>query len=130
MSVILDTSILIELQRGDQTVRREIQSLSRRFPATPSITFLNVFEYLVGIRTLTKRKAQAIKLLENFEVINTTAKTAEVMASLRSKYDKLGVVVSLSDLLIAGLAIENDMLLVTSDKDFEVIKELRIKLVT
>src|SRR3970040_3063054 len=98
MSVILDTSILIELQRGDQTVRREIQSLSRRFPATPSITFLNVFEYLVGIRRLTKRKAEAIKLLENFEVINTRAKTAEVMASLRSKYDKLGVVVSLSDL--------------------------------
>ena len=129
MSVILDTSILIGLQRGDQVVKREIESLSRLFPATPSITFLNIFEYLVGIRILTKRKAQAIKLLENFDVINTTAKMAEVMASLRSKYDKRGMMLSLSDLLIAGLAIENDMVLVTSDKDFEVIKELRVKFV-
>ena len=129
MSVILDTSILIGLQRGDRVVKMEIESLSRHFPATPSITFLNVFEYLVGIRTLTKRKAQAIKLLENFDVINTTAKTAEVMASLRSKYDKRGMMLSLSDLLIAGLAIENDMVLVTSDRDFEGIKELKVKFV-
>ena len=129
MSVILDTSILIGLQRGDRVVKMEIESLSRHFPATPSITFLNVFEYLIGIRMLTKRRPQAIKLLENFDVINTTAKTAEVMASLRSKYDKRGMMLSLSDLLIAGLAIENDMVLVTSDRDFEGIKELKVKFV-
>ena len=129
MSVILDTSILIGLQRGDQRVKKEIESLSRIFPATPLITFLNIFEYIVGISRLTKRKAQAMELLENFDIVNTTAKTAEVMASLRLKYDKRGMRLSLSDLLIAGLAVENDMVLVTSDKDFEVIKELRVKFV-
>ena len=129
MSVILDTSIMIGLQRGDQRVKKEIESLSRIFPATPLITFLNIFEYIVGISRLTKRKAQAMELLENFDIVNTTAKTAEVMASLRLKYDKRGMRLSLSDLLIAGLAVENDMVLVTSDKDFGVIKELKVKFV-
>jgi predicted nucleic acid-binding protein len=130
MSVILDTSILIAHQKGDARVRRELRVLAKKFPLTPAITFINAFEYLVGISLLTKRKAPASQFLGNFDVINTTDKTAEIMASLRVKYEKLGIVIPLPDLIIASLAIENNMVLVTSDKDFKDVKELEVEFVT
>lgn len=130
MSVILDTSILIAHQKGDARVRRELQVLAKKFPFTPAITFISAFEYLVGIGLLTKKKAQAAQFLGHFSIINTTAKTAEIMASLRVKYEKLGTVVPLPDLIIASLAIENNMVLVTSDKDFKDVKELGVEFVT
>jgi tRNA(fMet)-specific endonuclease VapC len=128
--LLLDTSILIRQQKGDVTVKKSLSSLSKRFPAKPSVAFINIFEYFMGIKQLTKRKSEAIKFLENFDIINTTENTAEVMASLRFKYDNLGIQISLADLIVASLAIENNMTLVTSDKDFQNIKELKLELIS
>ena len=47
------------------------------------------------------------------------------MADLKYKYEKKGIVVPLADLIIASIAIENNAVLVTSDKDFEKIEELK-----
>lgn len=127
--LLLDTSILIRLQKGDSAVKKRLDTLSKRFPTTPSITFMNMFEYLVGIELWTKRKNEALKFLENLDIINTTEKTAKIMASLKLKYDKTGSQFSLADLIIAGLAIENNIILVTSDKDFQNIKELKLELI-
>ena len=126
MSLLLDTSILILHQRGDISIRRQLELLSKRFPSIPSITFINAFEYLMGIKLLTKRKTEAIKFLENFTIINTTEKTPEIMASIRSIYDKKGITLSLSDLIIACLAIENNLTLLTTDADFKKIEELKV----
>ena len=127
--LLLDTSILIHQQRGDAAIKKRLDSLSKRFPATPSVTFINVFEYLIGIKLWTKRKNEATKFLENFNIINTTERTAEIMTSLKLKYDKAGLQFSLADLIIASLAIENNMILVTSDRDFEDIRELKLELI-
>jgi tRNA(fMet)-specific endonuclease VapC len=127
--LLLDTSILIRQQKGDVIVKESLSSLSKRFPLKPSVAFINVFEYFMGIKQLTKRKNEATKFLENFDIINTTENTAEVMASLRFKYDKMGIQFSLADLIIASMAIENNMTLITSDKDFQNIKELKLELI-
>jgi len=125
MSLLIDTSILIRQQKGDASVKRELDLLSKRFPETPAITFMNVFEYLIGIQAA-KRKPEATKILENFITINTTEQTSEIMASIKSKYDKKGILFSLADLIIACLAIENGMTLLTSDADFKKIEELKV----
>ena len=127
MPAIVDTSILIKHQKGDAKIKRELQSVFERYPATPFITFISMFEFLMGIKLWTKNKTEAIDFLKNFNVINTTEETAEIMVSLKSKYDKQGKIFSLSDLIIASLTIENDMVLITSDKDFEKIEELKRK---
>ena len=126
---MFDTSILIRQQKGEAVVKNSLSSLSKRFPAKPSIAFINIFEYLMGIKSLTKRRNEAKKFLENFDIVNTTENTAEVMASLRFKYDNLGIQFSLADLIVASLAIENNMTLVTSDKDFQNIEELKLELI-
>lgn len=128
--LLFDTSILIRQQRGDASVEKKLEILSERFPKTPSITFVNLFEYLIGIKQQTKKEDSAMKFLENFIVINTTEKTGELMASLRLKYEKIGIQFSFPDLIIASLAIENELTLVSSDKDFLTIKELKLELIS
>jgi len=127
MSLLLDTSVLIRQQRGDPAVKKGLELLSKRFPATPSITFINAFEYLLGTKLWVRGKPVAIRFLDNFNLINTTEKTPEIMASLKLKYDKKGFQLSLSDLIIASLAIENNMVLVTADNDFRGIEELKLE---
>jgi len=129
MPAIVDTSILIRHQKGDAEIKRELRSVFERYPAAPFITFINMFEFLMGINLWTKNKIDAIDFLKSFNVINTTEETAEIMVSLRLKYDKQGTVFSLSDLIIASLAIENDMVLITSDRDFEKIEELKKEII-
>ncbi|MGH9921557.1 MAG: type II toxin-antitoxin system VapC family toxin [Nitrososphaerales archaeon] len=129
MSLLVDTSVLIRQQKGDMIVKKGLDELSERYPATPSITFINAFEYLMGVRLWTKSKTEATRFLENFDIINTTEKTPEIMASLRFKYDKKGVQFSLSDLIIASLALENKMTLLTSDRAFRNIDELKLELI-
>jgi len=129
MSLLFDTSILIRQQKGDGVVGKQLEELSKRYSATPSITFINVFEYLMGVKLGIKRKIEATKFLENFNIINTTDRTPEIMTSLRFKYDRKGLQLSLSDLIIASLAIENKMTLLTSDEDFAHIEELRLEFI-
>lgn len=47
------------------------------------------------------------------------------MADLKYKYEKKGIVIPLADLIIANIAIENNTVLVTSDKHFERPEELK-----
>lgn len=47
--------------------------------------------------------------------------TAEILAKLRFKYEKL---LPLANLMIASQAIQYNMIVVTKDKDFENIEEL------
>jgi len=129
MPAIVDTSILIRHQKGDPEIKKELRSVFERYPAAPFITFINMFEFSMGINLWTKNKPEAIDFLKSFNVINTTEETAEIMVSLRLKYDKHGIVFSLSDLIIASLAIENDMILITSDRDFEKIEELEKEII-
>jgi len=71
--------------------------------------------YLLGIKLWAKRKTEAAIFLENFNVMNKMEKTPEIMTSLKLKYEK-GLQFSLADLIIASLAVENDMVLITSDE--------------
>ena len=49
---------------------------------------------------------------------------------MKYKYDKKGETLPLADFLIASQVIENNMLLVTADKDFDKIEELRKIVIT
>jgi predicted nucleic acid-binding protein len=124
--IVLDTSILVSIECKEEKVIKKILEISERYGRIFYITFMNLFEFLLGlkIRGIKKRK-EAISFLERFSVLNSTEATSKIMAELKFKYDKKGEVISLADLIIASIVIEKGMILVTSDKDFEKIEELR-----
>jgi len=125
MTLVFDTSVLIALERKDDKVIAELEDLSKTYTLTPSTTFLNLFEFLLGVKLKPPTNAkEAVAFVRRFDILNSTERTSELLADLKFKYDRKGIALPLADLIIASLVIENDMVLVTRDKDFEKIEEL------
>lgn len=126
MSLIFDTSILIDLEKRFESTIEKLKELSKIYPLHARIAFINEFEFLWSIRDKNlKNKEKILSFLNNFTVLHTTSKTSSLLVSLKHKYDQKGLALPLADLLIASLTIENDGVLLTKDKDFLNIEELK-----
>jgi predicted nucleic acid-binding protein len=120
MNLVLDTSVLVQIERGDREVLRKLGELRKLYPAPPRIAFMSYFEFLFGLRRKNiKNKNKAMSLLGMFDVLHTTAKTANFLVLMKDKY-----ALSLSDLFIASQVLESNGVLVTGDRDFEKIEEI------
>ncbi len=124
MNIVFDTNILIDIQKKNTNILNKLKGLAAKYPSNPHITFVNYYEFLFGINKKTSRKKESLEFIRTFPVLNTTKRTAEILAKLKNKYNKKGFELPLADFLIASLVIENNMILLTSDKDFEHFKEL------
>jgi predicted nucleic acid-binding protein len=124
--IVLDTSVLISIECKEEKVVKKILEISEKYGRVFYITFINLFEFLLGLKIKkVKKRKEALSFLKRFLVLNSTETTSKIMAELKFKYDKKGEAISLSDLIIASIVIEKGMILITSDKDFEKIEELR-----
>ena len=120
MNLIFDTSILIDLEKGKAESIAKIKELCILYPSTAYLSFVAYTEFLYGLRKKSlKNKEKARAFLEKFNVLHTTNKTAGIIVDLQIKHE-----LPLADLFIAAQAIEHDCILVTKDKDFQMIKEL------
>jgi predicted nucleic acid-binding protein len=130
MSLVFDTSILIALERKEEQIIAKLEKLSETYMLTPYTTFLNLFEFLFGIKSKPPKNAkEAVAFVRRFDILNTTDKTPDLLADLKFKYDRKGMVLPFADLIIAALVIENEMVLVTKDRDFGKIEELNKEIV-
>ena len=121
MILVFDTSILIELDRGNKDIIRKIFELRGNYPAPAKISFISYFEFLYGLRDKSeKNKDKSIEFIEKFDVIQTSKKTAAILVNFKRNYE-----LPLSDLLIASHSKETDGILITRDNDFKSIKEIK-----
>jgi predicted nucleic acid-binding protein len=119
--LIFDTSVVIEIERKNQRIISKIEELKKQEPSNPKISFMTYFELLYGIsRKLKYNKEKAERFIELFEIIHTTDITVKKLVELKKKY-----VLPIPDLFIAAQVFENNGLLVTKDKDFESIGEIK-----
>ncbi len=126
MSLVFDTSILISIEKNDKVLMKKLSEMRDVYPSAPQISFVTYFEYMIGLKLHNNKFfSERLQFLNKFNVLNTTQRTAEILSDLKIKYDKSGKGLSLADLLIASLVIENDLTLLTMDSDFKRIDELK-----
>lgn len=126
MTLVFDTSILIRLEKNDKIVTNRISEIVKVDSAPAVITFMSYFEFYHVLRAKSpKNKEHALLFLDKFHCMHTTKETARILSALKETYDKAGKSFSLADYLIASQAIENNLTLVTTDKQFNEIKELK-----
>lgn len=126
MSLVFDTSILIAIEGGDKETINKLENLYKSYLSSPQLTFISFFEYLIGLKIRKSKSFQTnLIFLKKFNVLHTTDSSAEILSDLKIKYDKKGIALSLADLLSASIVIDNNLVLVTKDKDFEKIEELK-----
>jgi len=125
MSLVFDTSVLIELERKNDFIIDRIRELSKSYNSPAQLSFISYYEFIRGLKIRKpKDYEKKFAFANKFNVLKTSKKTAEILADLRIKYERTGFSLPLADLLIAAQVIENNLVLVSLDKDFERIEEI------
>ena len=120
--ILADTSIWIEFFKSDSHAGKKLESLIIK--NSVRVCGIILSELIQGVRSETEKK-EILEALSNLEYIEMTKllwqKAGDISAALKKK----GVTLPLSDILIASIAIENNLAVFTLDKHFEQIPNLK-----
>ena len=127
--VLVDTDILSYYFKGDEIVVENFEKYQVHYVLI-EISFITYYEIVSGL--LAKKASKQLRIFDDFVnenlVLPMTEKSARISSELFSTLRQKGNIVDDIDLLIAGIAIENNMILVTNnEKHFGRIPGLKIE---
>lgn len=127
--VLVDTDILSYYFKGDKTVVENFRKYLDQFDLI-EISLITYYEIVSGL--LSKNALKQLDLFDEFIsgnlIIPMTEKSARISSELYSALKQSGKIVDDVDLFIAGIAVENEMILATNnDKHFKRIPGLIIE---
>jgi len=125
---LLDTDILSEFLRGNPKVAAKVDEHVEEYGLV-NLSIITYYEILNGL--LYKDAKKQLKKFTDFvelnKVIPMTMRTAKIAAEIYADLRKKGREIGHTDTLIAGIAIANDLQLITNNTDhFKRIKGLEI----
>lgn len=123
--IALDTNVLIALERGDKKVLAFMETM-RRDHKDIALPFPVLSEYYYGYLKKGEGDVQeALARLDSFELLHSTKGVAMRFAEIAHRLGKRGYPLPDMDVLIAAICVDHDAVLVTADRHFERIKDLR-----
>lgn len=120
MDAVLDTSIVIEIFKGNKRVVEKILSNKSMIYG---ISVITLFELHCG-----KLKEREEIFLESIPKLDFDEKSAKFAGSIYRDLKNKGRTPKVKDLLIASSAIANSKILFTTDSDFEIFRNYGLKL--
>ena len=124
MSFIIDTSILIEIEKDNKLISSRLEQLES-IKGNICITSPTYSEFYLGLLKLPKEKLEKGKeRLDKYKLLNTTKNSSRLLAEMKHDVSKAGTMIPIFDLLIASIAMDNQMPLVTLDEHFKKISIL------
>jgi len=129
MKYLLDTNICIYI------IKKKPESVIRKFnrlkTGSIAISAITLSELYYGIAKSSKPDENMIALIEfisPLEVVDFTNNDALIYGKIRSSLERKGSPIGSMDLLIASIAVSQDLVLVTNNvKEFSKVEDLRIE---
>lgn len=126
---LIDTDILSFYFKGHQGVINHFNEYLNRFEII-NISIITYYEILGGLKF--KKAERQIKEFEEFvgnnTIIHISEESAKISGDVYADLRNKGISIGTSDILIAGIAIENELTLVTNnEKHYQSISGLRIE---
>ena len=126
--VLIDTDILSYYFKGDKKVIEKFEAYLQQYDLI-EISIITYYEIVGGL--LAKNALKQLHIFESFVIDNLvipmTDNSARISAELYATLRQSGKIVDDIDLLIAGIAIDNDLILVTNnERHFNRIPGLKI----
>jgi predicted nucleic acid-binding protein len=119
--ICLDTSILIELQKGSKKIIDELKQIED----SAAISRITACEFIYGARNKHEKKVNK-EFLTGLHIFEVTEEVSKYTYTLLDKYG-LGTKLSVADALIAATSVINKLPLWTlNKKHFSEIKELKL----
>ena len=124
---LLDTNTVIYFFKGLGDISKNLFNVSPKDIFIPSIV---VYELEVGIAKSNdskKRQEQLKRVLSQVNIIDFSEKEAIASAKIRADLEKKGTPIGPIDVLIAGCAKANNLILVTRNtKEFQRVENLQV----
>jgi predicted nucleic acid-binding protein len=113
--ILIDTNIILYLLKGNDTLEEMLQGKD------PYLSFITELE-LIGFPDISvKEEKQINDLMNDCLVVSLNDNIKKEYIELRKKYH-----LKLADAIIAATAITLNIPLITSDKQFAIVKELKL----
>lgn len=121
---LLDTTVIIDYLRGDIEKVRCIRKLASE-GSLLGCCLVNIIEVYAGMRE--KERAATEEMLDSLEYYEVTKEIARRAGQYKRVYREKGVTLPLPDVIIAAVAISNDLILVTDNTRHYPLPELNVK---
>lgn len=123
-SVLLDTNIISALLTGDVAIADNIDAVQEAF--IPVIVLGELHYGAQYSANIQKNTNNINKLIERYGILKADEQTAEVYGVLKASLRRKGKPIPENDIWIAAIAYQHDLTLITRDKHFSEIDELKI----
>lgn len=126
---LIDTDIISYYFRNDVNVVNRVRDYLNEHSKL-NISIITYYEILAGLehKNAYKKIIEFEGFTERNRIIVLTNQSAKFAAIKFGELKRKGIEIGTSDLLIAGIAIENDLQLITNnEKHFEPIEDLQIE---
>ena len=126
---LVDTDILSFYFKGDSKVVEKFNDYLKEFDVI-NISIITYYEILGGLRF--KKAEKQIKEFEEFvnnnTIIHISEESAKISGDIYADLRQKGITIGTSEILIAGIAIENELTLITNnEKHYDSIQGLKIE---
>ncbi len=125
----LDTDLLVAILRGKEEAKKEVAELDEQ--AKGATTSVNAFELFFGANKSERKDEnvkQASKLLERLIIFSLDLASSQKAAEISAKLVAKGETIDFREAMIAAIAVENGLTLVTRNKShFKRVKGLQIE---
>jgi len=121
---LLDTTVIIDCLRG----RKETVDFLAEIASEGSVVgccAINITEIYAGMRENERQVTK--RFLDSLEYYEATRNIAEQAGEYKRQYAEKGITLSLSDVIIAAVAISNNLILVTDNLRHYPMPEVNIK---
>ncbi|NOS93678.1 MAG: type II toxin-antitoxin system VapC family toxin [Cyclobacteriaceae bacterium] len=126
---IVDTDILSFYFKGDVHVAAKFADYLKEFDQI-NIPIITYYEIIAGLKF-----KKAVKQLNDFQdfvlnnnIINISEESAKISGDIYAQLRQKGITIGTSDLLIAGIAVENGLTLITNnEKHYDSISGLQVE---
>ncbi|MBL7845575.1 MAG: type II toxin-antitoxin system VapC family toxin [Cyclobacteriaceae bacterium] len=126
---LVDTDILSFYFKGDQKVVGKFNDYLKEFDVI-NISIITYYEILGGLKF--KKAEKQIKEFEEFvnnnTIIHISEESAKISGDIYADLRLKGITIGTSDILIAGIALENELTLITNnERHYDPIQGLKIE---
>ena len=124
--ILLDSDGYTSFLKGSKEIQKELETADKVFMS------VIVLGELFAAFKKGKLESDNLKLLEKFlnkltvEIIKVSKETAKVYANAKMELEKMGTPIPTNDLWIAAHVLETGSILITFDRHYENISNLRI----
>ena len=127
MKYLVDTTWVIEYLRGNQDIIQGLQAYRAEGLAIAIVSLAELYEGVFRSNNPAGNEAILKDFLTDVAVLGIDEEVCIIFGKEMARLRQIGMGVGDMDLLIAATALRHDLTLLTADRDFERVKDLKLQ---